>query len=93
MRLLGGIILCVLGILVILGSLLSAFGAILWDIAAIGTGNSISGPERAEAVPNSIFLLGVPLGLAISYAGWLLGRSSTGGGPASSGSHRRRGTG
>lgn len=93
MRPLGGIVLCVVGVLVILGSLLSAFGAILWDVAAIGTGNSLLGPERADAVPNSIFLLGVPVGFAISYAGWLLGRSSTRGERAGSGSRRRRGTG
>lgn len=90
MRPLGGIILCVLGVLVILGSVLSAFGAIVWDIAAIGTGNSISGPERADAVPNSTFLLGIPVGLAISYAGWLLGRSSTRAEHAGSGSRSQR---
>lgn len=93
MRLLGGIIVCLLGVLVILGSVVGAFGAILWDIAALGTGNSLSGPERADAVPNSMFLLGVPVGLVISYAGWLLSRSGTRGDRQSSGSRRSRGTG
>lgn len=93
MRLLGGIILGVLGVLVMLGSLLSLFGAIVWDLAAIGSGNSITGPERADAVPNSMFLLGVPVGLVMSYAGRSLARSSTRGERQSSGSRRSRRTG